>query len=226
MLIDYYPRRHTGGKIEKMQRAFQPSVDALPTAFGDFINQLFVGTATWGLDYFERDLGLLSNNNLSIAQRRERIVARLMGTGVTTVAVVLDIAETLSGKECVVAEHPENYSFDIEFLGKPGSPVNIDTICSAVDEIKPAHLAYRTIYTLFSHRQAVCTGTALEKHKTTVMLNSSVLSHRYGDTIFTGTAHCGLKKTALFDHTILAQKFSTAVYGGVGAEIYKSTVLK
>lgn len=48
--------------------------EKLRAAVADILNQLFVNTATWGLDLWEEFCGLQTNANDAYAQRRARVL--------------------------------------------------------------------------------------------------------------------------------------------------------
>ncbi len=50
-----------------------------------------------------------------------------------------------------MTEHSGGHSFDIQFVGTIGIPPNMDDLTAAVEEIKPAHLAYTFIYVYYTH---------------------------------------------------------------------------
>ena len=43
-------------------------------------------------------------------------------------------------------EDPARYHFDIRFVGSRGIPPNMDDLTAALEEIKPAHLAYTFVF--------------------------------------------------------------------------------
>ena len=58
----------------------------------DLVNNLYVDTATWGLDYFEEELGLKTDKSKTYEERRERIKAKKIGNGTTTIKMIKDTA--------------------------------------------------------------------------------------------------------------------------------------
>lgn len=113
----------------------------------DILNQCFVDTATWGLAFWEKTLNIITDLNKSYEERREIIKAKLRGSGTTTTQMIKNTAESFSGGECNVIQHPENYSFTIQFVGIKGIPKNMQAFKDMLEDIKPAHLAYDFKYT-------------------------------------------------------------------------------
>ena len=114
-------------------------------------------TASWGLALWERELGLKAGAR-SAAERRSRIKARLRGAGVATMEVIRAVAQSFAPEAAVrVAEHCRTYTFELIFDGVEREP-NFSDLGAALDEVKPAHLAFRcTLITRpFETGAAVC----------------------------------------------------------------------
>ena len=112
----------------------------------DLLDQCFVQTATWGLYLWERELGLVTNYQLSYEQRRKVILAKLRGQETTTVEVIRKTAVSLTGCDAEVIEYPSNYCLVIKFTGMYGIPPNVQQFRDALEEIKPAHLGFSFQY--------------------------------------------------------------------------------
>ncbi len=103
--------------------------------------QLGVEMATVGLEGWEQTLGLDSTPSLPPDTRRSRIKARLQGLGVTTLAVLVTIAERYTGGVAHVEETPEAYRFRVVVDGLLNPPGDMESLRRSIAEIKPAHLA-------------------------------------------------------------------------------------
>jgi len=112
----------------------------------DLIDQCYIVTATWGLSRWEQMLGVVTNMSLTYEQRREILMAKLRGQGTTTRKMIEDTAESFSGGEVKVIEDNPNHLFIIQFIGIKGIPRNMQAFVSMLEDIKPAHLAYRFEY--------------------------------------------------------------------------------
>lgn len=113
----------------------------------DILNQCFIDTATWGLVFWEKTFNITTDLNKSYEERREILKAKLRGQGTTTTVMIKNVAEAFSGGEVNVIEHPESYSFTVQFIGIKGIPKNMQGFINMIEEIKPAHLAYDFKYT-------------------------------------------------------------------------------
>ena len=112
----------------------------------DTINQCFVVSATWGLERWERVLGIETNLQLSFEQRREVIIAKICGQGTTTMEMIKNTAAVFSGGDVDVIEDNAHSRFIVRFVGAKGIPRNIRGFIEMLEEIKPAHLAYEFEY--------------------------------------------------------------------------------
>lgn len=147
-LIDYLPACYAGSpEVVSLQAAIQLQTDALRAARDDLLAQLNVSTATTGLDVWETALGITKKASDSVAYRRTRILSKLRGAGTTTEAMIQSVAESFSNGEVEIVQNPASYTFAVKFVGTLGIPPNMDDLTAAVEEIKPAHLAYTYEYT-------------------------------------------------------------------------------
>ncbi|EJU21190.1 PF10076 family protein [Peptoanaerobacter stomatis] len=147
-LINYLPLFYR--KIEQMkavQDTLSIEVSKMRCVEKDVFLQGFVETATWGLKFFEEELGLDIEPNLSYEQRREVIKAKLRGTGTTTIKLIKNVSIAYSNGEVEVTEHNDEYYFDIKFVGTRGIPANLDGLKHILNEIKPAHLGIKYVFT-------------------------------------------------------------------------------
>ena len=141
-LLEYLPDVYGGPEVRAIQGALDDQVKALWAARDGLFDQLNVETATWGLETWERALGLTVDVSKPYDYRRSRIKSKLRGQGTTTVAMIQSVAESFSNGQVDVIEQPGAYHFDVKFTGTIGIPPNMDDLTAAIEEIKPAHLEY------------------------------------------------------------------------------------
>ncbi|HHV75529.1 MAG TPA: YmfQ family protein [Thermoanaerobacterium sp.] len=113
----------------------------------DLSDQCFIDTATWGLEYWEKFLGVDVDKTKSDAFRRERIKAKIRGYGTITKEFIQNVASSFANGEVEVIEYPNEYKFIIKFVGIKGIPPNMPDLTKTIEEIKPAHLSYEYQYT-------------------------------------------------------------------------------
>ena len=147
-LLEYLPNfYHNSDVIKTFMESNSIEVDTLKAYIEDLSKNLYVKTATWGLDLFEEELGLVTDKSISYEERRERILAKKRGNGTTTKAMIKNTAEAFSGGEVEVIENFNDYSFIVKFVGVLGIPKNLTLFKNMIEEIKPAHLNYELAFT-------------------------------------------------------------------------------
>ena len=138
---------HNSDFVKAFMESNSIEVDTLKAYVDDLVKNLYVKTATWGLDLFEEELGLITDKSVSYEERRERILAKKRGNGTTTKAMIKNTAEAFSGGEVEVIENFNDYSFVVKFVGVKGIPKNLALFKQMLEEIKPAHLNYELAFT-------------------------------------------------------------------------------
>ena len=133
-------------QIVELQGALQHWTDALQAAGDDMFLQMNVETATWGLVTWETALGIPTDATKPNEYRRTRIMSKLRGQGATTKAMIENVAESFSNGDVAIIEYNSESRFEVKFVGTLGIPPNMDDLKAAIDEIKPAHLAYSFVY--------------------------------------------------------------------------------
>ena len=174
-LIDKLPYFYNNGYTRPIIDAEQEERDILVEEIADTLRQMYVSTATWGLDYWEKMLCLPTDKGKTYDDRRSVIYARMRATRTTTVEVVRELASAFFNSEnVIVTEYNENYMFHIEFENVfskyIGDPINTDVVdeaiidyaaagdeeilmnCSNVEKVidiyKPAHLNYSFVFSV------------------------------------------------------------------------------
>ncbi len=153
-LIDLLPDFYANSsQVLEIQGAFEHWSEALSAAKEDLFLQFNVESATWGLTIWEKALGLEIDVTKPYGYRRTRIMSKLRGSGTTTKAMINNVAESFSNGVVTVLEHSSENRFEIKFTGTLGIPPNMDDLTAALEEIKPAHLAYSYVYVYRLHSQ-------------------------------------------------------------------------
>lgn len=140
----------------------QPELAALREYQDDVTAQLCVETATWGLASWEAALGIPVDEDKPLDYRRSRIRGKLRGNGVTTVAMIQNVAESYSNGAVAVTEYPAQYKLEIKFVGTLGIPPNMDDLTQTLRDILPAHLewAYVFVFNTWAAAGALTWGQA------------------------------------------------------------------
>lgn len=133
-------------EIKALQNNLSAELDSINKMYDDLLYQFFIDTATWGLEKWEKAVGIVSNRSLSYEQRRADILGKLQGSAVATKKMLKELADTLTGGYSKIIEHNHDYYFEILFLKPLGEPPNILQLKNAVEICKPAHLGFRITY--------------------------------------------------------------------------------
>ncbi len=143
-LLPYFFKE--SNEVIELQGAFNNQMEMVIAAKEDYFKQFILSTATWGLENWERAYGLEIDISKSNEFRRTRIMSKMRGQGTTTKGMIENVAKSFSNGEVEVIEHADNYTFEIKFVGTMGIPPNMGDLTSAIEEIKPTHLAYSYTY--------------------------------------------------------------------------------
>ena len=137
-------------QVSELERVLGEQAGALRVSESDTLAQLWVDTATWGLDLWEQWVGLPSDRTRPYSYRRSRIKAKLRGQGATTAEMLRSVVASFGFEpsQISVIEHPAEYQFEIVLSDLAAVPSDVSGIESAVNEIKPAHLDYWFTYEL------------------------------------------------------------------------------
>lgn len=133
----YYENSRIVGDILQAQGT---EFDQVQQKLDDVLNQIFVNTATWGLDRWEKELGLTVAVDQPIAERRDKINSRLRGYGTATITVIKRVAESYDKGAIDVIEDHAAYTVTIRFVDTTGVPLNLEDLTAAVRAVVPAHL--------------------------------------------------------------------------------------
>lgn len=143
-LPEYY--RMPEGTMAVLQKTAASEVGKLLYRMDDLENQLFIGTATWGLNRWEEELGLTTDASKPEARRRKQILAKRQGSGTVTPQMLRETAEAFSGGEAAVIEYQEEYRFVVHFIGFLGIPPNLADFKTLLQQLTPAHIRFDFAY--------------------------------------------------------------------------------
>jgi hypothetical protein len=152
--------------MQELQGILSADINAQAEKFGEVINECFVNTASSLLSRYENIYALQVDVSKSDELRRERIRAKIRGTGTVTKQMLIDTASAYSNGEVEVIEDTANYSFIIKFVGTKGTPPNMTGLTLTINEIKPAHLSYVFEFIYYTHAQ-ISTMTHAQLHSYT-----------------------------------------------------------
>ena len=146
-LNNYLPEFYQGVKeIDTLMAIESCEIADLLEAVESVLNQKFVDDATWGLELWEKELGLPIKPQLTETERRSKIKGRIRGTGKVGGNLIKEVIDAYTNGDIEVF-------FDniikVQFTNCFGIPSNLKKKKKAVEEIIPAHLDVAYFYKYF-----------------------------------------------------------------------------
>lgn len=147
------------------------------------LEQLFPSTASgWGLDLWEAAYGLRREPGQTEEQRRACILAKIKRAGPSTPELIRSIAQCFSLHPVELTEFPAEYRFELWYTGTIGPVDRPDELCAAVNERKPAHLAWKIGYRE-TRRTDSYVGMAPRESETFILRQQNKWWPRYAVTV-------------------------------------------
>lgn len=142
MLAELIPERLR--KIPELMAvigAEEPEAQAAYDAAVDFLAQLNVDTATWGLDLWEFEYGIQTDASKSLDARRTALKAKMRGAATTTAAQIRRIVNAYTGNDsCKVTEYPREYLVGVSYTLDLDKQDRVEACRASLREALPAHL--------------------------------------------------------------------------------------
>ena len=174
-LINKLPSFYDNDITKPIQNSFAVEANSINDEVENTLNQFYVDSATYGLDYWEKMLGI-SKNNFDYQTRRENIKAKMRSRGTTSIDVIKNICEAYSNGIVEINVDHANYSFEISFISTIGVPLSFEEMDRVVNEIKPCHLAHSYKFNYNTHKDlSKYTHEELKNYTHDELRNSSEL---------------------------------------------------
>ncbi|MGG3281730.1 YmfQ family protein [Paenibacillus solani] len=132
---------HDIREMKAIADAEGPELDKLTQKMDDQLDQYYPETATWTLSRYEQDLNIPVNLSKPIEQRRSVIISKMRGSGRVSASMLKNVAQAYDRGNIEVSVQPAEYRVTIHFRDTLGIPPNLGDLKSAIEEIKPAHIA-------------------------------------------------------------------------------------
>lgn len=154
--------QRTSGLYQALFNAESAQANDRLTSITDLAAQMFVDTATWGLTYYESELGITTDLTQTYDERRSVIKSKMRGVGTVNSALITIVADSYTNGNVVVAI--ANSTIAVTFTSVKGIPPNETQFKAAIEAIKPAHLAltYVYLYNYYSNFNGVYTYAQIE----------------------------------------------------------------
>ena len=112
----------------------------------DWLAQLTIDTATWGIVYWEREYGVTPQATDTLDDRRSRVKAKLRAPQTVTAAMLENLTDSYINGQSEVTELPREHKVKIRFNGEYGVPTNLASLTGALLEVLPSHVVYEYLY--------------------------------------------------------------------------------
>lgn len=112
----------------------------------DWLAQLTIDTATWGIVYWEREYGVTPLITDTLDDRRSRVKAKLRAPQTVTVAMLENLTDSYINGQSTVTELARQHKVQIRFNGDYGVPANLESLTGALLEVLPSHVVYEYLY--------------------------------------------------------------------------------
>ena len=172
MLAELIPERLR--KIPELMaviRAEEPEAQATYDAAVDFLAQLNVDTATWGLDLWEFEYGIQTDASKSLDARRTALKAKMRGAATTTAAQIQRIVNAYTGNDsCEVTEYPRKYLVGVSYTLDLDKQDRVEDCRKSLREALPAHLGLVQEVSAPTERATLYLGGALMPSPVTTQL--------------------------------------------------------
>ena len=174
-LINKLPSFYDNDITKPIQDSFTVESNSINDEVENTLNQFYVDSATFGLDKWEKMLGI-SKNNFDYQTRRENIKAKMRSRGTTTLSVIKNICEAYSNGIVEINVDHANYSFEISFISTIGVPLSFEEMDRVINGIKPCHLAHSYKFNYNTHKDlSKYTHEELKNYTHAELRNSSEL---------------------------------------------------
>lgn len=135
--------------------------DIIRSIVDDMPNQFNPQTATWGLRLWEEFLDL-DGEGKSIEERRNQIILKSLTSYITPISLER-LLKSITKTNVWVTNNIAPYTFSVEISTDNNVAINYDNIVKVVEDVKPAHLAYRTYFSSSTAMMVSIETTAVEK---------------------------------------------------------------
>lgn len=143
-LIELLPPYERQSKVfQEILNAEQIEFNKLGVDIEDLKKQLNIDTATWGLVVYEKELGLKTNLNKPLSERRSVIKSKWRGTGKVDAALIKIIVDAFTNGNVDVGF---DGSIIVTFNDVKGVPPNMEDVYGSIENIKPAHLGISYVF--------------------------------------------------------------------------------
>ncbi len=127
----------------------------------DWLQQLCIDTATWGIVYWEREYGVTPLQGENWDDRRARVKAKMRGAQTTTRDMLAGVAAAYAaGAVSTVEELAREHRVRFRFASSGAFPRGIEAMTASLLEVMPSHVVFDYLFDYRQERQAAVRASA------------------------------------------------------------------
>ena len=126
--------------VQSVMNSIGNEAEACAGMAGKLFYELHAATAERYVDLWEQSVGIPVNTDLTVEERRSRVLARLRQIDATTPERIAAIARSYSRGDVEIVENFSEYIVTIRFVNRIGKPDNMSGLIEQLNQIMPAHL--------------------------------------------------------------------------------------
>ena len=105
--------------------------------------QFDINTATWGVDYYEKELNIITDYTKNSSYRRSVVKSKWRSDGKLDSDLIKRVCDSFSNGDVQVTY---DGIIHVKFTSVVGTPPNMDDLKNAVEQIKPAFILLEYLY--------------------------------------------------------------------------------
>lgn len=144
VLKSYFPPIVTDSKINtELINTTGIEFDNLYDKIADLEMQFDIDRATWALDIYEKELGIVTDHTKNLDYRRSVIKSNSRGSGKLTNSLIKIVCDSFSYGDVNVTY---DGTIHVQFTSVIGTPPNMQDLKNVVEQIKPAYILLDYFY--------------------------------------------------------------------------------
>lgn len=123
-------------------KKLQDRLNWIESIFEEIVNNAYIKEANEeGIARFEQDFGIVPTSDMTLEDRKSKLLSILRGQGgVTNIAKLKTIASSFDCGDIDVVTDYKNYAYTVKFTSIKGVPTRLDDLKASIEAVNPAHL--------------------------------------------------------------------------------------
>lgn len=129
-------------KQQYIYKKLQDRLNWIEGIFKEIVNNAYIKDANEvGIARFEKEFGITSTPDMTLDDRKSKLLSILRGQGgVTNIAKLKSIASSFDCGDIDVVTDYKNYAYTVKFTSVKGVPTRLDDLKASIEAVNPAHL--------------------------------------------------------------------------------------